>query len=60
VGKPEGKRLLGDRCRWMDNIKMDNGNIEWRVLGWIVLTQDKDEWIALVNAVNELSDSIKN
>jgi hypothetical protein len=24
VGKPEGKRALGrQRCRWVDNIKMD-------------------------------------
>jgi hypothetical protein len=29
VGMPEGKRPLGrPRCRWVDNIKMDLGEIE--------------------------------
>jgi hypothetical protein len=28
VGKPEGKILLGrPRCRWMDNIRMDLGEV---------------------------------
>jgi hypothetical protein len=32
VGNPEGKRLLGrPRRRWVDNIKIDVGKIEW---GW--------------------------
>jgi hypothetical protein len=30
VGKPEGKRTLGrPRRRWVDNIKMDLGEIGW-------------------------------
>jgi hypothetical protein len=30
VGKPEGKRLLGrPRHRWVDNIRMDLGEVEW-------------------------------
>jgi hypothetical protein len=30
VGKPEGKRPLGrPRRRWVDNIKMDHGEIGW-------------------------------
>jgi hypothetical protein len=30
VGKPEGKRLLGrQRRRWVDNIRMDLGEVEW-------------------------------
>jgi hypothetical protein len=30
VGKPEGKRPLGrPRCRWVDNIKMDLGEVGW-------------------------------
>jgi hypothetical protein len=30
VGKPEGKRPLGKpRRRWLDNIKMDLGEIGW-------------------------------
>jgi hypothetical protein len=32
VGKPEGKRPLGrPRRRWVDNIKMDLGEVEWVV-----------------------------
>jgi hypothetical protein len=31
VGKQEGKRPLGrPGCRWVDNIKMDLGEIGWR------------------------------
>jgi hypothetical protein len=30
VGKPDGKRLLGrPRCRWVDNIRMDLGEVGW-------------------------------
>jgi hypothetical protein len=30
IGKPEGKRALGrPRHRWVDNIKMDLGEIKW-------------------------------
>jgi hypothetical protein len=30
VGKGEGKRLLGrPRCRWVDNIRMDLGEVGW-------------------------------
>jgi hypothetical protein len=35
VGKPEGKRPLGrQRRRWVDNIKMDHGEIGWDGMGW--------------------------
>jgi hypothetical protein len=38
VGKPEGKRLLGRRRhRWVDNIKMDLGEIQWDGMNWIDL-----------------------
>jgi hypothetical protein len=30
VGKPEGKRPLGrPRCKWVDNIGMDLGEVRW-------------------------------
>jgi hypothetical protein len=30
VGKPEGKRMLGrPRSRWVDNIRMDLGEVGW-------------------------------
>jgi hypothetical protein len=55
VGNPEGKRPLGrPRRRWVDNIKMDLGEIEWDGMGWIDLAQDRDQWSALVNTVMNL------
>jgi hypothetical protein len=41
------------RRRWVDNIKMDLGEIEWDGRDWIELAQDRDQWRALVNtAIN--------
>jgi hypothetical protein len=39
---------------WMDNIKMDLREIGWCGLNWIDLTQDGDQWWALVNTVMNL------
>jgi hypothetical protein len=53
VGKPEGKRPLGrTRCRWVDNIKMDLGEIGLGGVDW--LAQDRAQWRALVNAIMNL------
>jgi hypothetical protein len=55
VGKPEGKRLLGrPRRRWVDNIRMDLGEVEWGDVDWIVLAQDRSRWRVLVNSVLNL------
>jgi hypothetical protein len=55
VGKPKGNRSLGrPRRRWVDNIKMDLGEIEWDGVDWIELGQDRDQWMALVNTVMNL------
>jgi hypothetical protein len=55
VGKPEGKRPLGrPRRRWEDNIKLDLREIGWGGMDWIDLTQDRDQWRALVNTVMNL------
>jgi hypothetical protein len=60
VGKPEGRRPLGrPRRRWVDNINMNRGEIEWGDVEWIGLAQDRDTWRALVNCGNEPSGSIK-
>jgi hypothetical protein len=55
MGKSEGKRPLGrPRSRWVDNIKMDLGEIGWRSMDWICLAQDRNRWRALVKAVMNL------
>jgi hypothetical protein len=35
----------------MENIKMDLREIGWDGMDWIDLTQDRDQWWALLNAV---------
>jgi hypothetical protein len=55
VGKPEGKRLLGrSRRRWVDNIRMDLGEVGWGDVDWIGLAQVRSRWRALVNSVLNL------
>jgi hypothetical protein len=55
VGKPEGRRSLGrPRRRWVDNIRMDLGEVGWGDVDWIGLAQDKNRWRALVNSVLNL------
>jgi hypothetical protein len=55
VGKPDGKRPLGrPRRRWVDDIKMDLGEVGWDGRDWIDLTQGRDRWRAYVNAVMNL------
>jgi hypothetical protein len=50
VEKPEGRRPLGTpRCRWVDNIRMDLGEMGWGDVDWIDLAQDRNRWRALVN-----------
>jgi len=48
VGKPEGKR---PRRRWEDNINMDLQELGCGGVDWIDLAQERDRWLALVNAV---------
>jgi hypothetical protein len=55
VGKPEGKRPLGrPRRRWVDNIRMDFGEVGWSDVDWIGLAQERNRWRALVNSVLNL------
>jgi hypothetical protein len=52
VGKPEGKRPLGrPRRRCVDNIEMDLREIGWDGVDWIDMSQDRDQWSALVHTV---------
>jgi hypothetical protein len=42
VGKPEGKRPLGrPRRRWVDNIRMDLGEVGRDVVDWIGLAKHR-------------------
>jgi hypothetical protein len=60
VGIPEGKKPLGrPRRTWEGTIKMDLQKVGWGGINWITLAQYSDRWYALVNAVMNLSDSIK-
>ena len=55
VQKPEGNRPLGKRRRrWEDNIKMDLQEVGCGGMDWIELAQDRDRWLACVNAVMNL------
>jgi hypothetical protein len=52
VEKPDGKRPLGrPRRRWVDNIRMDLGEVGWGDVDWVGLAQDR---IVLVNSVSNL------
>jgi hypothetical protein len=47
--------LLGrPRRKWVDNIKMDLGEVEWGDVDWIGLAKDRNRWRAFVNSVLNL------
>jgi hypothetical protein len=55
VGKTEGKRPLGrPRRKWEDGIRMDLREIGLGDVDWIRLSQDRDQWRAVVSAVMNL------
>jgi hypothetical protein len=43
----------------VDNIKMDLREAGWDGMDWIELAQDREQWRALVNTVDEPSGSLK-
>jgi hypothetical protein len=52
VEKPDEKRpLRRPRRRWVDNIRMDLGEVGCGNVGWIGLAKDRNRWRALVNSV---------
>jgi hypothetical protein len=42
------------RLRWEDNIKMNLQEVEWDVVDWIDMAQDRARWRAFVNVVMNL------
>jgi hypothetical protein len=55
VGKADRRRPLGrPRRRWEDNIEMDLPEVGWGGLDCIDLSEDRDRWWAVVNAVMNL------
>jgi hypothetical protein len=55
LGNPEGKRPLGrPRRRWINNIRMDLGEVGWGDVDWIGLDPDTNRWRAVVNSVLNL------
>jgi hypothetical protein len=61
VGMLEGKRPLGRlRRRWVDNIRMDLGEVGWGDVDWIGLAKVRNRWRALVSEFGiEPSGSMK-
>jgi hypothetical protein len=52
MGNAEGKSPLGiPRPRWVDNIRMDLGEVGWDDVDWIGLAKDRNKWRALVNSI---------
>jgi hypothetical protein len=55
MGKSEGKRpLRRPKLRWVDNIRMDLGEVGWGDVNWIGLAQDRNRRRALMNSVLNL------
>jgi hypothetical protein len=54
-GKSRGKETARKtRRRWVDNIRMDLGEVGWGGVDWIDLAQDRNRCRTLVNAVISL------
>jgi hypothetical protein len=55
VGNSEGKKPLErPRRRWVDNIRIDLGEVRLVDVDWIGLANDRNRWRALVNSVLNL------
>jgi len=47
------------RRRWVYNIRTDRREIGWKVVNWIHLAQDRDQWRTLVNTIMTLRVRLK-
>jgi hypothetical protein len=54
-GKSREKETLErPRHRWVDNVRMNLGEVGWGDVDWVGLAQDRNGWRALVNSVLNL------
>jgi hypothetical protein len=53
-GQAHGRPIGRPRHRWKGKIKTDFQEVGYEDMGWIKLAQDRDRWLALVNAVMNL------
>jgi hypothetical protein len=51
ITKARRKETTRKTEKWVDNVKMDLGEIEWDGTDWINLAQDRDQWKALGSTV---------
>jgi hypothetical protein len=54
VGKLEGRKPVRIPRHIWEVIRMDLREIEWEHVDWMHLSQDRDQWQALVNMVMNL------
>jgi hypothetical protein len=55
VEKLEGKKPLGrPRLKWVNNIRMDLGEVGWGDVDWTGLAKDRNRWRALVSSILNL------
>ena len=55
MGKPERKRMFEEvNYRWQEKKKGDLKGTGWKIIYWINLDQDMDQWQALVKIVTNL------
>jgi hypothetical protein len=48
--KNQNVRALGrPRRRWLDNIKINLGEIGWDGMDWVDMAQDRDQWRVPIN-----------
>jgi hypothetical protein len=52
VGEAEGKRPLGrPRLGWRHSVKTNLKATGWDEMAWVSVSQDRDSWWTVVNAV---------
>jgi hypothetical protein len=55
LGKSERKKPFEiPRRRWENNIKMDSREIGWKIVVWMHMAQDRDQWRPFVNTTMNL------